>query len=31
MRFFFDELEFNVDGNVDGSEKVNLEFGFNNK
>lgn len=30
-RFPLDESELNVDGNVDGSEKVNLEFGFNNK
>ena len=30
-RFPLEESVLNVDGNVDGSEKVKLEFGFNNK
>ena len=30
-RFPLEESELDVDGNVDGSEKVKLEFGFNNK
>ena len=30
-RFPLEESELNVDGNVDGSEKVKMEFGFNNK